>query len=1226
MANIKVASININGIRNRMKRKAFFRNLKNDGYNIICVQESHITDNEKEEWEREWAGKMFHTSVSKHSMGQLILIKHNFSYDVKCIFKSDRVLTVCVYLPEKNVYVTNVYAPNNPAEKKDFFTFLTNHIQSLDSENQIVTGDFNCVLSNKQDIVTGEGHNRHDVDMFSNFVVQSDLNDIWRLMNPEEKEFTWSKKNPFIARRLDYILINDNILNNTNECAIRSLALSDHRLVVMCYNVSQIQRGPSYWKFNDSLLKDTKFVSEMNLMLDTFLIQNQVLDDIIKWELCKIKIKEFCINYSKSKYKTQRNRRIELQIELEKLDRDLGINEANEESLKQREKIKKELGIYELQEAKGAQTRSKIKFIEEGEKNTKYFLNLEKARSNTKILDKITKEDGECVVNHQDIMKEQVRFFKQRYKNNYDFQEETANDFTRNINVPKISEEQKESLEGQINDSEISIALKKMKNGSSPGSDGISTGFLKFFWIKIKIIVLKAINSAYSNGELSLTQRKAIITLIHKRKNLPRDNLNNWRPISLTNTDYKILAKCLAIRLDSVISHIIHEDQVGFIKGRSVSTTIRTIDDIIQYLNTKKRAGILLAVDFKAAFDSISKDYILWAFKQFGFGPSFIKWIDVLTKQTKSAINYMGWISESFDMESGIRQGCPFSPMAFVVALEILAIKIRNDHNIKGLNIPKGKEHYEQSLKTLLYADDVTLFLQDREDLKNALSLVTFFSKFSGLAMNRNKTEAMWLGSSKYCKEELEGLKWKLQIKILGIYFNTAIPASEIEDNWLPRLEQIQRLISQWSKRNLSIMGKICIFKSLLLSQLIYPLQALAAPTDIVKKVNTLMFRFIWKKKYSNTRAFEKVKRLIMIQPSENGGLNMIKIDDMQNSFLLSWATKLTQDNDNKWKWIPSELFDQVGGIQCCLQSDQKPSRFKGTAQITNTFWKKVLTVWLETKHKLKDNYFNHVEFNKQCIWNHSYISYRKQTLFFKDWIKAGIASIDDVTENDNFIGYERICEITGYKPSRLFECNALQTAINAYRKRYNRNIVNTPAITTLQTRPQKIRQELIKETHIEPLAIRFWQTKLGVEITKEHWLLANKCTGEVRLRLLHWKILHNIYPTNILLYKIGVKNTEYCDYCQQKDYIEHFFWDCSKIKTIWGLVKHDIYIRTGKQIKLSVTDVLLGYRSTDFNSHDIQFINKTILIAKMCISKFRYGTAHNIACIYEAEMNLRST
>ena len=137
--------------------------------------------------------------------------------------------------------------------------------------------------------------------------------------------------------------------------------------------------------------------------------------------------------------------------------------------------------------------------------------------------------------------------------------------------------------------------------------------------------------------------------------------------------------------------------------------------------------------------------------------------------------------------------------MAFILALELLAIKMRANPSVKGISIPRNHKCF---LKLLLYADDITLFLQDRDDLKNALSLVAYFSKFSGLAMNRNKTEAMWLGSKKYYTDEYYDINWKLRVKILGIYFSDSIPASEIDDKWLPRIENIQRTIVTWSKRN----------------------------------------------------------------------------------------------------------------------------------------------------------------------------------------------------------------------------------------------------------------------------------------------------------------------------------------------------------------------------------------------------------------------------------------
>ena len=95
--------------------------------------------------------------------------------------------------------------------------------------------------------------------------------------------------------------------------------------------------------------------------------------------------------------------------------------------------------------------------------------------------------------------------------------------------------------------------------------------------------MVKAFNASFQKGLLSYSQCSAVITLVHKGKDLPKNKLSNWRPISLTNTDYKILAKCLAKRLSGVISSIVSEDQVGFIKGRSISSNLRIIDDVIDY-------------------------------------------------------------------------------------------------------------------------------------------------------------------------------------------------------------------------------------------------------------------------------------------------------------------------------------------------------------------------------------------------------------------------------------------------------------------------------------------------------------------------------------------------------------------------------------------------------------------------------------------------------------------
>ena len=155
-----------------------------------------------------------------------------------------------------------------------------------------------------------------------------------------------------------------------------------------------------------------------------------------------------------------------------------------------------------------------------------------------------------------------------------------------------------------------------MKNGSAPGCDGITVALLKMFWTRISKLLTLSFNSAFENGNLSSLQRKAVITLIHIGKDLARDNLKNWRPISLTNSDYKLLAKCLALRLGDVINDIVNADQVGYIKGRRVSTLLRLIDDVTEQLNVRQRPGLLLTIDYCPAFDRISKDFMVQTLKK----------------------------------------------------------------------------------------------------------------------------------------------------------------------------------------------------------------------------------------------------------------------------------------------------------------------------------------------------------------------------------------------------------------------------------------------------------------------------------------------------------------------------------------------------------------------------------------------------------------------------------
>ncbi len=149
-----------------------------------------------------------------------------------------------------------------------------------------------------------------------------------------------------------------------------------------------------------------------------------------------------------------------------------------------------------------------------------------------------------------------------------------------------------------------------MQNDKSPECDGFMVDFYMFFWKDIKILMVDSINYAFDVGELSVEQRHGIITLIPK-KNKPRIILKNWYPFTVLNTDYKILTKCLAGRIRTVLPSIIDLDQTGFIKGMYIGENIRTIADIINHTSLKNQMAIILILDFeKKALNTIKWFFI----------------------------------------------------------------------------------------------------------------------------------------------------------------------------------------------------------------------------------------------------------------------------------------------------------------------------------------------------------------------------------------------------------------------------------------------------------------------------------------------------------------------------------------------------------------------------------------------------------------------------------------
>jgi hypothetical protein len=207
------------------------------------------------------------------------------------------------------------------------------------------------------------------------------------------------------------------------------------------------------------------------------------------------------------------------------------------------------------------------------------------------------------------VLNEQNKFYSSLYSN-----KETEDNlnvhlvdkfFPDDAKIPKLNENEKESCEGMISEEECVKAIKSMQNGKSPGIDGLPVEFYKIFWKNIKKLVMDSFSYSYENENMSISQKQSIITLLPQKNNDIRF-LKNWRSISLLNTNYKIMTKCIVTRLKNNLIKIINKNQSGFIKGRYIGDNIRSLLEVIDLAEEENLSCIVFSIDFEKAFNTIS--------------------------------------------------------------------------------------------------------------------------------------------------------------------------------------------------------------------------------------------------------------------------------------------------------------------------------------------------------------------------------------------------------------------------------------------------------------------------------------------------------------------------------------------------------------------------------------------------------------------------------------------
>lgn len=488
------------------------------------------------------------------------------------------------------------------------------------------------------------------------------------------------------------------------------------------------------------------------------------------------------------------------------------------------EAAKQELKHIHEVRGREAMFRSRMKWFELGEKPTKFFFNLEENNYEKKLIREVELENGEIISDPVQVNKEIRNFYQTMYTSKINGNNCTSayehnqkiDGFTEGLNIPQLNVEEQESLEKDLTIEELKDALASFADKKSPGEGGFTKEFYQTFFDLIGKDLLNSYNDSFHKGSLSITQKRGSITLIPKG-DVNLTNLKNWRPISLLNVDYKLLSKVLAKRMELILPKLIHTDQTGFISGRYIGQNVRLLSDIMEFSDSKKIQGILLFVDFEKAFDTLEWSFILKTLEAFNFGDNFKKWVSVLYNNAQSSIMNGGFMTNYFEISRGVWQGCPLSPSFFILAVELLALKIRQNPNCRGIQLPN-----DQEVKISQFADDTTIITSNVDSLKSHLQVIDWFGTVSGLKLNKKKTNAMWLGTMKHSRSKiLECKSTKDPIKVLGSFLSYN-QDKNVEENFMKRIRKMKTKLNLWLPRDLTLYGKSLLAKTLGVSQLIY--------------------------------------------------------------------------------------------------------------------------------------------------------------------------------------------------------------------------------------------------------------------------------------------------------------------------------------------------------------------------------------------------------------------
>ncbi len=652
----------------------------------------------------------------------------------------------------------------------------------------------------------------------------------------------------------------------------------------------------------------------------------------------------------------------------------------------------------------------------------------------------------------------------------------------------------------------------------------------------------------------------------------------------------------LALRLQTVIKTIIAPDETGYIKGRYIGENLKMVIDLIDFLKIKNNPGMLLQLDFEKVFDSVSWNFLHETLKKFGFGDTFRKWIKILYNNSECCVTNNGYHSNFFSITRGIRQGCPISALLFIIVVEVMAINIRLNNEIKGIRVDK------KVIKISQLADDTTLLLEDLDSVKIVIDLLSDFSKISGLKLNTSKTEAVWLGRNIGRTDRPLGLHWNNDFfKCLGIWCHTNTE-SMIDKNYRERIDKLRNVLNIWHQRRLSLKGKITVLWSIALPQVLYVTSILYTPKWVTDEISDILFKFLWSNKKHH------VKKETIIANVSHGGLRMVHFESMQKAIKLNWVKRFCSMTSNC-----AILANYKSGFPLPLSNVFTCKLVEEHISCKCLFYQQILQCWFEI---VCSPVLTARDIYAEPLWLNSNILIDMQPAFYRRWWESRIRYVCDICNSDGSIMTRQELEGTFKINISCMEYNGIVSAIpRKWRQTIQGQSIcfrNDDIYVNINGH-KKVLYELRCKDYYNffigiiaklPTAVAKWNETYNID--EQEWEiifgLPFKITIETDLQSFQYKILNRFLPCNYTLsiwYSTISKICPHC--CTEVDTLVHYFVYCNDVVIFWKQFEKMWRRIFHIWFPLIERDIIFGIQN-ESNDVVISTLNYCILLGKYYI------------------------